>query len=171
MAFGRRRGSSLHPVNSTKHVIDTGGGLTSSVSTVTIATAVANYADPFVANQVKFGEKINAVFFSIFVIGATGSGLTGPIDWYFSKRHSGQLLSALPDPGETGQSMVRNQILHEEKGLSGSADGTPMAFKGVLMVPKGIRRMREGDNLEIRLKMTDPDSGIFCVKAIYKSFA
>ncbi len=168
MAFRRRM--ALQPINSIKHVIDTSGGLTSSTSDNVIVNAVPN-VDPtvFVPGNVRVGSKINGFYLSVYVIGSTGAPLTGPIDWFLIKSHEGQI-SSIPNPGATGVSKIRNQIIHEEKGLSGSGDGTAMVFKGVIAVPKGMRRMREGDTWRVDLRATDPDVLNFCVKAIYKSY-
>ncbi len=164
-----RRGS--RPViNSIKHVIDTEGGLTSTVSVVPLAKGVGTQSDPFNPNNVVVGSRINAFYISIFIIGATGAPVTGSQNWYIARQHSGQSNSGFPDPGTTGTSLLRNQIIHQEKGLVGSGDGTAMAFKGVVVVPRGMRRMREGDNWNIYLKNNSADSATFCLQSIYKSF-
>ncbi len=86
------------------------------------------------------------------------------------KQHEGQGGSQ-PDPANAGISKVRNQIIHMEKGLAGSGDGTPMAFKGVIAIPRGMRRMREGDQWNIVLNSKDAtNDATFCLKAIYKSW-
>ncbi len=159
--FGR---SSIHTV---KHVVDTEGVLTAAAKSVTtIAVAVPRRSDPFKPGDIAFGSNINAFFLSIFIIGAGGQGLTGSLNWYIIKLHAGQ---TAPLPGATGTSEVRNQIFHEEKGLAGSADGTPMAFKGVVVVPRGMRRVREGDSFQIQIQSSDATNDAnFCIKAIYK---
>ncbi len=156
--------------NSIKHIFDASGGLTATASANNVAVAVPN-VDPttFVPGNVRVGSIINGIFFSVFVIGSTGAPLSGSVDWYLGKFHEGQSGST-PDPGATGVSKVRNQIIHEEKGVPGSGDGTPMVFKGVIAIPRGMRRMREGDFWQLRIKMATGDTGTFCVKAIYKSW-
>ncbi len=140
-------------------------------SQVNVAVAVPN-VDPavFKPGDVRVGAKVNALFISIFILGATGAGQgPGSINWYISKLHDGQ---TGPTPGQTGTSKIRNQIFHEEKGLAGSQDGTPMAFKGVIVVPRGMRRMREGDVIQISLAQSASSTADnnFCLKAIFKSF-
>ncbi len=167
-----RRSSSLHPVNSIKHIIDSDGVLNAAAaSQVPICVAVPNVdTTTFKPGDVRVGAKVNAFFISVFVIGATGAPLNGSINWFIWKEHEGQAVTP-PQPGQTGVSKIRNQIIHEEKGLAGSGDGTPMAFKGVVVVPRGMRRMREGDTWHIRLLSQDAtNDATFCVKAIYKSF-
>ncbi len=167
--MGRFR-SSKSPINSIKHIIDSDGALAGGGNSVNdIATAVPNVGATFVPVEVRVGATINAFFLSIFIIGASGSGLSSSLNWYIIKTHGDQ--TTLPTPGFTGNSDVRNQIFHEEKGLAGSADGTPMVFKGVIMVPRGMRRMREGDKFIIVLRNGDSTNDAnFCVKAIYKSY-
>ncbi len=162
----------LRPVNSIKHVLDSEGALSGGVkSENVVAFAVPNVdSTTFVPGAVRVGGTINGIFLSVFIIGATGAGNTGSINWYIAKRHSAQA-ATFPNPGETGVSTVRNQIFHEEKGLAGSADGTPMAFKGVVAIPKSMRRMREGDAIIVVVRGTDATTDYnFCVKAIYKSY-
>ncbi len=170
MARFRRR--SLSPVNSIKHIIDAQGALAAATASgVPISTAVPNL-DPNTFNpvEVRVGGTINAFYLSVFMIGATGTGQDGSLNWLLYKEHAGQAAQA-PDPSNAGTSMIRNQIIHQEKGLAGSADGTPMVFKGVIVIPKGMRRMREGDQWFVRLVNTDAANNVnFCVQSIYKSF-
>ncbi len=166
-----RRGAKS-PINSIKHVIDTGGDLSElgTTSVNTIAVAVPNVDSAvFKPGDIRVGATINGFFLSVFVIGATGAGIGAPINWFLMKLHDQQ--TSL-NPGATGVTSRRNQVIHEEKGLAGSADGTAMAFKGVVVVPKGMRRMREGDSwvLSLALSANATSDANFCVKAIYKSF-
>ncbi len=174
MVFRRSRlGTQIHSI---KHVVDISGALAGAGQSVNeIAQGVVTRTTPFNPNEVIVGETVNGIFLSIFVLGATGSGLDGPIDWYIAKSRSGQTFGGggdFPQPGNTGVSSVRNQIFHEEKGLAGSADGTAMVFKGVVVIPKSMRRMREGDTFTIAIRSADnTNNANFCIKAIYKSFS
>ncbi len=161
---------SLSPINSVKHIIDTEGALSGAATSFNVlAIGVPNVdAATFKPGDIRTGGKINGFFLSVFILGATGAGNTGSINWYLMKTRDGQ---SAPQPGLTGTSTIRSQIVHEEKGLSGSIDGTPMAFKGVVVVPKGMRRMSENDQWILALRGTDAVTDYnFCVKAIYKSF-
>ncbi len=165
-----RRGMSARPINRTKNIIDVQGAVSGgSTSVQTIATTVDTPTSPFKPGDITVGGKINGFYVSIFVIGSTGAPLSGPINWYLWKQHAGQAATQ-PTPGQTGTSELRNQIIHEEKGLSGSGDGTPMVFKGVIAVPKGMRRMRSGDEWQIALNSDIADTNNFCTKVIYNAF-
>ncbi len=158
------------PINSIKHIIDSEGAVGQAASVNVIATAVPNVdTSVFKPGDIRVGATINGFFLSVFIIGATGAPLSGSSNWYIAKTGEGQFAS-LPQPGATGLSKIRNQIIHEEKGVSGSGDGTPMAFKGVVAVPRGMRRMREGDQWSIVLANGQVENSTFCVKAIYKSY-
>ncbi len=168
-----RRSLSARPIQKIKHVIDSEGALAGAANSVNvILQAVQATGSPFVPGDVKFSATVNAFFLSIFNIGATGSGQDGSINWYIAKAHAFQdATTDFPDPGNTGSSALRNQIFHEEKGLAGSADGSPMVFKGVIVVPKGMRRIRQGDSFFIKLRSTDATNNVnFCIKAIYNEF-
>ncbi len=167
-------GMPRNKITSVKHVIDSEGQLTGGAVSITeIAKVVTARSATFNPLESVIGESIYGIFLSIFIIGATGAPLNGSINWFIGKSRSGQSsVTNFPDPGNTGTSNVRNQIFHEEKGLAGSGDGTAMAFKGVIKVPKGFQRMREGDSMFIKINSQDgTNDAQFCIKAIYKSFS
>ncbi len=169
----RRRMSSMRPIRRIKHVVDSSGVLTVTVSSTILASTVVTRTTPFSPVENEVGETINGMYISFYAIGSTGAPIDGPIDWFIAKARAGQTIGAggeFPDPGDTGQSALRNQIFHEEKGLSGSGDGTPMVFKGVIAIPQGMRRMRESDRIFIQAKATGADTLNFCIKSIYKSY-
>ncbi len=168
---GSRMGTQIH---SLKHIIDVQGNLTGGATSVNVFASTVNArADPFNPVELVVGETVNAFFISLFIIGATGAGLLGQLDWYIAKSRANQNpVGDFPNPQATGISPVRNQIFHEEKGLVGSADGTPMAFKGVIVVPKSMRRVRDGDQFFIKVRSEDSTNDAqFCIKVIYKSFS
>ncbi len=162
----------MSPINSIKHILDSEGQLTGGATSANdIAFAVPNVdTTTFKPGDIRVGGKVNAFFISLFVIGATGGPVNGSVNWYLMKIHEGQD-AVLPIPGQTGTSKVRNQIIHEEKGLVGSGDGTAMAFKGVIAIPRSMRRFREGDKWRISINSIDATTDAqFCLKVIYKSF-
>ncbi len=173
MPFRRvsRMGTQIHSV---KHVVDSEGELAGGIKSVTPILEVVNArTTPFKPTEAVVGETVNGIFVSIFIIGATGAPLNGALNWYIAKARQGQdSTNDFPQPGNTGVAAIRNQIFHEEKGLAGSGDGTPMAFKGVIVVPKAMRRQRDGDQFFLALQSQDmTNNATFCVKTIYKTFS
>ncbi len=128
--------SSRSPINSVKHVVDTEGALLIGGSDVPIAVAVDTPTTPFKPGDIVLGSNVSSFYLSIFFIGSTGAPVVGSVGWYIAKIRGGQTVADLPNPSNTGTSQLRNQIFHEEKGLVGSGDGTAMAFKGVIRVPR-----------------------------------
>ncbi len=172
--MARRFRSSMNPIRRIKHVIDIQGALTDTVSGNVIASVVTSRSTPFKAVENEVGETVNGLYLSFYAIGSTGAPISGPIDWYIAKARAGQTIGAggdFPVPGATGDDALRSQIFHEEKGLSGSGDGTAMVFKGVLGIPKGMRRFRESDRIFVQAKCSTGDTVNFCLKAIYKSYS
>ena len=169
MVFRRRGIGSI--VQRVKHVIDAEGTAVAIRSTVPLATTVNVNSAVFNPEEVLLGHTINAFYLSVFAIGAGAGGIDGSVNWYLAKLRGGQVVSDLPNPGETGVSDLRNQIIHEEKGVPGSEDGSPMVFKGVIVIPKGMRRMRSGDQwVAIFRSAGAGDDANFCIKSIYNSF-
>ncbi len=162
------RMSRFHPVNSFKHVVDSSGALvagTVSVTPIMSAGDSRNTGNPAV---VAIGSKVSSLFLSIFVLGTTG-GDSGLVDWYIWKNPRAQVsLGNTPTPGNTGISTNRNFIIHEEKGLAATQDGTPMVFKGVIKIPRHMQRVAEQDTINVQL--VSDFAGTFCVKAIYKDY-
>ncbi len=160
-------------VHSIKHVVDAEGALSGGVTSFTrIGDAVVTRSGTFNPTEIEVGEIVNGFYISVFVIGSTGAPLNGSINWYIIKTRAAQTVAEIPVPSSVGTSDIRNQIFHQEKGLAGSGDGTPMAFKGVIVVPKGMRRTRAGDRYEIVLQSIDgTNDAQFCIQAIYKTFS
>ncbi len=160
--------SSRRPVNSLKHVVDISGALVSgtvSVSPILTATTARDPANPV---TVAVGSKVTSMYVSVFVLGSAGSD-SGLVDWYLWRNARGQTVSGnTPDPGNTGISDVRNFIIHEEKGLAATQDGTPMVFKGVIKIPRHMQRVALNDQWQIRL-LSD-FAADFCIKVIYKDY-
>ncbi len=166
------RGFAKRPINSIKHIEETEGVTAGDTDiNIPILDGVGSPPDPFSPGKVMVGSRVSSIFLTVFIIGETGAPVTGSINWYLGCRRGGQDLADFPTPSVTGVSIVRNQIIHEEKGLSGSGDGTPMVFKGVILIPKTYQRIREGDAWFLRLRVTGATNSVtFCQKAIFKSY-
>ncbi len=164
-----RRGRALQPINSVKHILDSEGVVQQVNSRTVIAVGVPNVDTAvFKPGDIRTGGKINGFFIIVTAIGTSSAAIDGNFNWYLAKFHDGQ--TVVPTPGQTGISKLRNQIIHEEKGVVASGDGTPRDFKGVIAIPKGMRRMREGDSWEIVSLMTGTGDVNQCIKVIYKSY-
>ncbi len=169
----RRRSNKGMVINSLKHIVDSEGGLPGggANSNTPIATAVDVASSPFNPGDCVIGSKLTSFFLSIFIIGDSGGGVAGSQNWALTKIYQGQTAADIPAANNLGPNGIRNQIIHTEKGLVGSADGTAMAFKGVIKVPKGFQTMRQGDQWIVSIFNADAMAQTnFCIRAIFKSY-
>lgn len=179
MAF-RRKGLSLRPIDSVKHIVDTSTVIAAGTNTVLqpITDAVAAYSLPDV-NGVPVGSKVSSFYLSFFAI-AEGGEIANEVplvDWYVI-HNPGSAWAAtfdtanLPTPGATGSHKNKRHIFHEEKGLAGGGDaslaGVPMVFKGVIRIPRGRQRVGEGDTIQLCVRANFATK--VCAKTVYKHY-
>ncbi len=158
--------SNLHPINSVKNIVESTGNALAATNTEH-SMAIAVDATTGLATDATVGSSIKSFFISLDFL--SDAAPTASTDWFLAKRHTGQAFADFPAPSGVGGHGMRNQVFHQEKALAGVADGgTPMSFKGVIRVPKGMQRMREGDVWFISSRMTN--AGKFCFRTIYKYY-
>ncbi len=176
----RRRMDGRRPIQSVKHVVDNSGILAAITDTVAlnVVSAVPTYtlAD---TDGCPIGSTVNSFFLEIFFYTEGGeiANEVPLVDWYALKDDGGNFggtfdSANLPTPGATGLHLNKRKIFHEEKGLAGGGDaslaGVPMVFKGVLSIPRGMRRIGQADIIKICARSNFATK--FCVKAVYKHY-
>ncbi len=176
MVFRRRsRGSSIRPVQRIKHVIDNQFAATAGTETgVNLAIASDN---PALANRTECqtGSTINGIYIHCEAY-ATNDGALSNAYMMISKNPGGNL--TLPVPNAVGASDNKRYVIHQEMVMLqknqevGAAElgGNPRTlFNGVVVIPKGYRRM--GPNDIIRLQVLTPGvTSEWCMQAHYKEF-
>ncbi len=175
-----QRGMALRPIKGIKHIVEASNISAATVNSV--GMVILNGVDQYTLADVDgcpAGSKVNGIFLSIFIISEGGELATEvPLaDWYIIVDKGNQMGSTfsatrLPTPGATGSHIMKSKIIHTEKGLAGGGDlslnGVPMIFKGVIVIPKGMRRVASNDQIKLCIR-TNFDSK-FCVQAIYKHY-
>ncbi len=137
-------------------------------------------ADLAVTDEVTTGSKVNGFYFSCFFIAEGGeiSNEVPLVDWYIIKNPSSTFASTfdathLPTPGAQGSNANKKFIIHSEKGLTGGGDaslaGVPMIFKGVIVIPRGYRRIGVNDKFQFVARANFATK--FYMQAIYKWFS
>ncbi len=165
-----RRSNSLRPVNSIKHVVDSQLAVPGNSQVfVTLAEGVYN-AVLTEADECEVGSKINAIFLNVQVISTAETALNNVYFMVF-KNPSGGLTP--PSANIVGTSEFKKFVIHQEMVmLSDPADSIPsQMFKGVIVLPRHMRRMAIGD--ELRIAFFSPGAGNTqnaCVQCIYKEF-
>ncbi len=168
----------LHPIISTKNVVDQSTIIAATTNTV-LTTIVDTVDAPTLAatGSVERGSKVHGIYLSLFIY-AEGGEVANEVplaDWYIIKDQGGNMGStfsatALPTPGATGSNDNKRFVFHEEKGLAGGGDaslaGVPMVFKGVIGVPRGYQKCNSGDRIKVCVRTNFASK--LCFKAIYK---
>ncbi len=137
-------------------------------------------ADLATVDEVTTGSKVNGFYMSFFAISEGGevANEVPLVDWYVIKDPGGTFgttfdATHLPTPGTTGVHQNKRFILHEEKGLAGGGDastaGVPMIFKGVIVIPRGMRRIAINDRFRIVARSNFATK--FCTKFVYKWYS
>ncbi len=169
MVFRRgNRGLALRPVHRIKHVIDVQGGMVAGtqVTNDLIKTVDA----PVLANvtEVETGSKVNGIYLKVEAYATSTAALAN------------LYLAIIKNPGDSltgftinaiGANDNKRFVIHQEMVMmEKNTTGNPRTvFNGVIVIPKGYRRMGPNDTLEIKL-LTPGVSADFCFQAHYKEF-
>jgi len=149
MAF-RRRSMSLRPVHRIKHVIDQQTGVvigapaTFNLALSVDAPVLANTAD------VETGSTINGIYLHVEVNATTSAALSNAY-MMIMKNPGGNL--TFPNANVVGANDNKKYVIHQEMVMLQQQDGTNprTLFNGVIVIPKGYRRMAINDIIQIQL--------------------
>ncbi len=164
--FNRRQ--NLRPINRIKHVTDLQSGITAGT---TEDTNIVNTVDnPTIAstNQVEKGSTINGIFVSLEVVATTSAALSNAY-MIIAKNPGGNL--TLPAPNVVGANDNKRYVFHQEMiMLQQQTNSNPRTlFKGVVVIPRGFRRMSSGDLITIRVLSPGVNLN-YCLQTHYKEF-
>ncbi len=170
--MARRYSMALRPVHRIKHVIDSSGTITKAmVGGFTIA--IAKDA-PVLANiqEVETGSKING-FYIRFEVASNDPIDVGAIPniYFMLSKNPGDNLT-MPNANVVGASENKRFVIHQEMSMienKGQGSNPRTLFNGVIVVPKGMRRMGPGDVWKVNTFSPALDTAQ-CVQAHYKEF-
>ncbi len=165
---------STHPVNRIKHVRDIQQAL--PVNTL-LPVQIARADDaPALASteEVLTGSVINGFYATVEVVATESADTKTPnLYVYFAKNPGGNL--TFPNGNVVGASDNKKYVFHQEMVMlqgNATSNGTVRnVFKGVLAMPKHMRRM--GPNDIIEMYMFTPSTSIalnICAQFHYKEF-
>ncbi len=168
--MARFRSANLRPVNSIKHIVDQSATLTAGTN-LEVIIAIAK-EEPLLANtaEVTVGSRINSFFVNIQVASnETDAGAIPNVYVAFYKNPEG--LVATVNPGAMGVNPRKKWIFHQEMIMFNNvAGGNPRTlFKGVLMIPKKMRRMGFDDEILMVVRSNAVNIAL-CIQTIYKEF-
>ncbi len=173
----RRRMSNLRPVKSEKHIVDTNGGITGAApSTTDVIQSISN-ADPIsFPQQCEVGSRVNAIFLNVQVIQEVAAGGVDNIYLLVYKNPGNDI----PAPGvnQVGTTDKKKRVIHQEMVMTGTAltpaNAIPkQLFKGVILIPRGLRRNGQNDRLQVVIGHRAGEATQvtnFCLQCIYKEY-
>ncbi len=169
-----RRGArmSLRPINRIKHVVDQSATVAAAaVGGFSVALAKDNPPQSE-TSSVETGCKINGFYIRVEVASneAIDLGAIPNVYMMLAKNPGGNV--TMPEPNAVGANDNKRFVIHQEMSMienKGQGSNARTLFNGVIVVPKGMRRM--GPNDEWRIAVLCPALNTAqCVQIHYKEF-
>ncbi len=167
------RMSAIRPVHRIKHVVDSQTSV--AVNTPIPIVLIAGKDAPVLANvtEVETGSKVNGFFISVEGVASESSTTATPNVYVSFYKDNGGAMAAVPNGNAVGASINKKYFIHQEMTMINAVDGgNPRTlFKGVVIIPKGMRRMSAGDQMVCQLFI--PSTGVamnICTQTHYKEF-
>ncbi len=170
MPYRSRSRNSLRPVHRIKHVFDAQFALTAG--TPNTQEPVSTVDAPVLANtgEVETGSTVNGLYIRVE---ATRTGTASDVlqNLYFMvmKNVGGNI--TFPNANVVGASDNKRFVIHQEMLMfSGAQFGPPRTmFNGVVVIPRGYRRMAPDDAIQIQLFAPAGVTNV-CMQVHYKEF-
>ncbi len=161
----------LRPVNSIKHVVDIQGGL---VAGTQAENALVSAVDaPVLANkdEVITGSRINSIFLNVQAYATSTAALANLYMFIWKNPGANIAVAQVPNANQVGASDMKKLVIHQEMNMyEKNTTGIPRTlFKGVIKLPKHMRRFGIKDELKIAL-FSPGVTFDFCVQTIYKEY-
>lgn len=162
----------LHPVNRIKHVVDSSQVLAKDTTGgFTLATA-SDTPTQAVTTSVQTGCKINGFYIRVEVASNDAIDLGAIPNFYImiSKNPGGNV--TMPEANAVGVSDNKRFVIHQEMSMienKGQGSNPRTMFNGVIVVPKGMRRMGPNDIWQVLTFCPQLDT-VGCLQAHYKEF-
>ncbi len=169
----RFRSMALRPINRIKHVVDS--QLALAVNTQATINLIQADDSPLLTNvlEVLTGSTVNAIYLKV-EISATSSAALANAYMIVTKNPGGNL--TFPNANTIGSSDNKKYVIHQEMVMlqreptADALSGNPRTlFNGVIVIPKGYRRMGPGDFLQLFL-LTPGVTADVCIQCHYKEF-
>ncbi len=167
----RRMNMSVRPVQRIKHIVDASQTSAAAANTVIVVAQATDTPTLGATNSVITGSKINGIFLNVQVVSNEASQAGAIPNVYFAlvKNPMGDITSL--NITSLGDDDRKRYVLHQEMTMIEDNRGgnAKTLFKGVIVIPKGMRRMGPSDTLEVHVRTTTVDINL-CMQCIYKEF-
>ncbi len=172
MARYRRMSMAMRPINRIKHVVDGSSTIAANfnlIQTIADATDVPTLA---ASESVETGSKINGVYLRVEAASNEAIDLGAIPNFYLAIWKNPGNNVVIPAPNAVGVSDNKRFVIHQEMTMlenKGQGSNARTLFNGVIVIPKGMRRMGPDDRLGFSLLCPALATAI-CWQAHYKEF-
>jgi len=170
------RALALRPITSIKHVVDTNGGITGAIQSITdVMRAIDNPDYLTNPNDINTGAVMKWIFLNVQIIQKVAAG--GVDNIYLAVyKNVGNNTALLANGDAIGASDRKRFVIHQEMVMTGNvltaAAAVPKTlFKGVLRIPKSLQRFGLEDRLQVIISHRTGEASQqsnFCLQCIYK---
>ncbi len=160
----------MRPINRIKHVIDFNGtpdGATQLDTPIAVATDTPTIGVP---SSVETGCKINGFYIRIEVASIENIAAAIP-NVYLAIWKSAAGVQTLGSIANMGDDPNKRLVIHQEMiMINNVSGGTPRTlFNGVVVIPKGMRRMAPADVWNVTVRSQTLNIAL-CIQCHYKEF-
>ncbi len=164
-----RANLSIRPVQRIKHVIDAQGATAAGTPNDTNLVTASDTPTLASTSTVITGAKVNAIYLRVEVVNTGVTGVLANAYMMVFKSPGGSI--ALNNPNAVGSDKDKRYSIHQEMVMLQMVDNSNprTLFNGVIVIPRGYRRMGPNDLLIVRIFSPGVELN-FCIQCHYKEF-
>ncbi len=164
-----RRNSALKPINRIKHVVDSQLATALNVAVDTVLVQSTDTPVLAATANCETGSSVNGIFLSIEAVNTGTAGVLANAYIMVFKNPGSNL--TFPNPNVVGAANEKKYVFHQEMVMLQMVDNSNprTLFKGVLVIPKHLRRNGPDDVIVVRVFAPGVETN-WCMQAHYKEF-
>ncbi len=167
-----RSSLALRPINRIKHVIDASATVAANTDTGFVLADTTDTPTLAATTSVETGSKINGFYIRCEAASNEAIDLGAIPNFYFMVLKNPSNSLTFPDGNVIGSSDLKRFVIHQEMTMlenKGQGSNARTIFNGVVVVPKGMRRMAPDDRWIVRIICPALNTAV-CIQAHYKEF-
>ncbi len=162
----------LRPINRIKHVIDASATVAAAATSAFVLASATDTPALGSNPAVETGAKINGFYLRVEIASneAIDLGAIPNVYMMISKNPGGNV--TMPSPNSVGVSDNKRFVIHQEMSMienKGQGSNARTLFNGVIVIPKGMRRMGPNDIWNCTTLSPALDTAV-CIQCHYKEF-
>jgi len=167
----RFRSMALRPIHRIKHVIDSSTVLAKNTNLPNGLVDATDTPSLGSTTSVETASKVNGIYLKV-IVASNEDQVAGAIPNVYMAlyKNPGNNLS-FPNPNVIGSSELKRFVFHQEMVMIDNKKGgqPTVLFNGVVVIPKGHRRMAPDDRIAVDVFCPQIDI-VLCIQAHYKEF-